>query len=102
MQFPLSVFHMSCTLLCAQPLLEKASHIHASILSKYYYWLIESILIYLTGSYVLFHTDLSGQWLWNLQGLYSSVLEMNDEVPHKLGDQGGLECHVLFVSISLD
>jgi hypothetical protein len=53
----------------------------------------------LTGSYVFFHTDISGQWLWNLQGLYSLVLEMNDMVPHQMGDQSGLECHVLFVSV---
>jgi len=52
----------------------------------------------LTGSHVFFHSNLSGQWLWNLQGLYSVILETNPEVPHQIGDQGGLDCHVLFVS----
>jgi len=42
--------------------------------------------------------DLSGQWLWALQGKYAHVLESNDEVPHQVNTQGVYECHILFVS----
>ena len=44
-----------------------------------------------------FHSDLSGHWLWNLEGNYSLVLESDQDVPHRIGAQG-IECRVLFVS----
>jgi hypothetical protein len=40
--------------------------------------------------------------LWNLQGMYSLVLEANEDVPYKIGEQGLPECHVLFVSSLID
>ena len=52
-------------------------------------------------SYVFFHSDLSGRWLWNLEGIYSLVLETDQEVPYKTGAGASaqdLECRVLFVS----
>jgi len=48
-------------------------------------------------SYIFFHSDLSGRWLWNLEGLYASVLETDQEVPYQIGAQGS-ECRVLCVS----
>ncbi len=53
------------------------------------------------ASYVFFYLNLSGQWLWALQGKYSYVLEENEEVPFHVNDQGGNECHILFVNILL-
>ncbi|KAF8809167.1 hypothetical protein BYT27DRAFT_7285400, partial [Phlegmacium glaucopus] len=80
-QLPVAVFLLSGTSLLAKPLLERASQLHTSI----------------NNSDVFFHSDFSGRWLWNLQGQYSFVLETNEEVPHQTGDQGGLECHILFL-----
>ena len=49
---------------------------------------------------MFFYSDISGRWLWNLEGLYSLVLEGNNgnkKVPYKQG-KNDLQCHVLFVS----
>ena len=67
------------------------------LVSIVYYSPIKLNSIGCIDSHVFFHSDISGHWLWNLQGIYSLVLEGNEEVPHKIGDQG-LECHILFVS----
>ena len=70
----------------------------ASIICCNSYLLIDLNFVCCIASYVFFHSAISGCWLWNLQGIYSLVLEINEDVPYKIGDQGLPECHVLFVS----
>jgi len=63
----------------------------------YCYLIIKLNLICYIGSFVFFHSDVSGHWLWNLEEIYSLVIGINEEVPHQTGAQG-LECCILFVS----
>jgi hypothetical protein len=72
---------------------------HVSLNHLYFgfYSLIKYNFTCYIDSYVFFHSDLSGHWLWNLEGIYSFVLETDQEVPYKTGAQD-LECRVLFVS----
>lgn len=53
-----------------------------------FYLLIKYNLIGCIDSYIFFYSDLSGHWLWNLEGVYSLVLEMDQEVPYKIGAKG--------------